>query len=222
MDPDLDAQLLNNFGSVVHGPVVTIPDALDSIAARTAEEPRYLLGITGPPGAGKSTLAERVVAAVQGSVLVPMDGFHLAQRVLDSSGLADRKGAPETFDRDGYAALLQRIREQQPGSPIVYAPEFRREIEQPIAGSIPVRAEHRLVVTEGNYLLLWPEVAALLNEVWWVELSNEVRRHRLLARHSSFGKSPEQAHRWTYESDESNARLVEPGRSRADVIVQGD
>ena len=183
---------------------------------------RMLLGITGPPGAGKSSLAEAVLRAVAGSVLVPMDGFHLAQRVLDEAGLADRKGAPETFDRDGFAALLQRVRDQDADAPVVYAPEFRRDLEEPIAGAIAVRPSTRLVVTEGNYLLLWPEVAALLDEVWWVDLPDAERHRRLVARHAAFGKPPEQAQAWALGSDEANARLVAPGRARADVIVEGD
>jgi pantothenate kinase len=183
---------------------------------------RVLLGITGPPGAGKSSLAEAVLRAVPGSVLVPMDGFHLAQRVLDEAGLADRKGAPETFDRDGFAALLQRVRDQDADAPVVYAPEFRRDLEEPIAGAIAVRPSTRLVVTEGNYLLLWPEVAALLDEVWWVDLPDAERHRRLVARHAAFGKPPEQAQAWALGSDEANARLVAPGRARADVIVEGD
>jgi pantothenate kinase len=183
---------------------------------------RRLLGITGLPGGGKSTLAEQVVAAVPGAVLVPMDGFHLAQRVLDDQGLADRKGAPETFDRAGYAALLRRIRGQQPGDEPVYAPAFHRDIEEPIAGAIAVHPSAPLVVTEGNYLLLWPEISALLEEVWWVDLPDEVRRRRLVARHAAFGKSLAEAEQWALGSDEANARLVAPGRDKADVIVRGD
>jgi len=180
---------------------------------------RVLLGIAGAPGAGKSTLAARVVAAVPGAVLVGMDGFHLAQRVLAEAGLADRKGAPETFDRDGFAALLARVRQQQPGDGPVYAPELRREIEEPVAGAVAVRPEHRLVVTEGNYLLLWPEVRALLDQTWWVELDDTERLRRLAARHAAFGKTPEHAHAWAHGPDEANARLVAPGRDLADVII---
>jgi pantothenate kinase len=202
--------------------VLTAAEAGRRAAERAAAAQRFVLGITGPPGAGKSSLAEAVVAAVPGAVLVPMDGFHLAQRVLDAAGLADRKGAPETFDRAGYAALLRRIRDQQPGDEHVYAPEFRRDIEEPIAGAIGVHRSAPLVVTEGNYLLLWPEVRALLDEVWWVDLPDEVRRRRLLARHAAFGKSLAEAEQWALGSDEDNARLVAPGRDKADVIVRGD
>lgn len=180
---------------------------------------RALLGIVGPPGSGKSTLADRVLRAVPDSVLVPMDGFHLAQRVLDASGLAGRKGAPETFDRDGYVALLQRLRRPGATGSTVYAPEFRREIEEPIAGAIAVPPSVPLVVTEGNYLLLWPEVRPLLDEVWWVEVPDDVRLRRLVARHAAFGKSPQHAYAWAHGSDEANARLVAPGRNDADVHV---
>jgi pantothenate kinase len=179
-----------------------------------------VLGIVGPPGAGKSTLAEQVCAAVPGSVLVPMDGFHLAQAVLDEAGVADRKGAPDTFDRAGYLALLERILRQTPADPPVYAPTFRRDIEEPIAGAIAVPSGCPLVVTEGNYLLLWPEVRALLDEVWWVELDETTRVERLVARHVQHGRSPAEARAWVLRSDEANARLVAPGRDRADVVVR--
>lgn len=202
---------------------------ITAIMQRAAREPtRMILGIAGPPGAGKSSLAERVVAHVPGSVLVPMDGFHLAQRVLDAAGLADRKGAPETFDRAGFAALLQRIRDQRRDqqrdgngrpSATVYAPTFRRDIEEPIAGAIPVPSDTPLVVTEGNYLIYWPEVRVLLDEVWWVDVADEMRLARLAARHEAYGKPPEQARAWALGPDEANARLIAPGRERADIVV---
>ncbi len=183
---------------------------------------RLLLGVAGPPGAGKSTLAARVVASVPGAVLVPMDGFHLAQNVLDDLGLAAEKGAPRTFDRAGYAAVLRRIREQRPGDGPVYAPAFSRDLEQPIAGAIAVPADATLVVTEGNYLLFWPEVRDLLDQTWWVDLDDAERRRRLVARHAAFGKTVPQATRWAHGSDEANARLVAPGRSLADTVVTED
>ena len=198
---------------------VSVDAAIDRASRLAAGVTHLILGITGPPGAGKSTLAEQVVAAVPGTVLVPMDGFHLAQAVLDSSGLADRKGAPETFDRDGFVAVLRRIAGQRPGDRPVYAPTFRRDIEEPIAGAIAVPASCPLVVTEGNYLLHWPEVRPLLDEVWWVEVDDDTRRERLSARHVRFGRGPAEAREWVLRSDEANARLVAPGRDLADVVV---
>src|SRR5262245_1678528 len=95
---------------------------------------RRLLGVCGAPGAGKSTLAGALATALgRRAVVAPMDGFHLAQAELDRLGRADRKGAPDTFDAAGYVALLRRLRTAT--EPVVYAPRFHREIEEPIAGA---------------------------------------------------------------------------------------
>ena len=182
-----------------------------------------LLGIAGAPGAGKSTLADRVVAAVPGAVLVGMDGFHLAHATLEALGRVERKGAPDTFDAAGYVALLRRIRGLGPGADVVWAPRFHREIEDAVAGAVAVSSAAPLVVTEGNYLLLdeapWCEVAGLLDECWYVDLDDDVRRTRLQARHEQYGRTPEQARDRTWGSDERNAVLVARSRQRATVIV---
>ena len=181
---------------------------------------RRLLGITGAPGAGKSTLAA-AVAALVGGVLVPMDGFHLADVELARRGLLDRKGAPETFDAWGYAALLGRIRRRP--DHVVMAPAFDRTIEQPVAGAIPVPPAAALVVTEGNYLLLddpaWRSARGSVEQVWHLTLPDDLRRDRLVARHIAFGKSPAQARAWVDQVDEPNARLVEDVAEGADVRV---
>ncbi|MFG1654458.1 nucleoside/nucleotide kinase family protein [Micromonospora sp. NPDC049275] len=201
--------------------------AVDELVARALSladaGPRQLLGITGAPGAGKSTLAERIVAEVGPSArLVPMDGFHLAQSQLVRLGRADRKGAVDTFDANGYVSLLRRLRRLEPTS--VYAPEFRREIEEPVAGAIEVPPSVRLVVTEGNYLLVpdfpWQEVRTLLHEVWFLDLDAELRQRRLTARHEAYGRSPEQARAWALGSDEANAARVTPTADRADLVVR--
>jgi pantothenate kinase len=179
---------------------------------------RRILGIAGPPGGGKSTAARQVVAELgERARLVPMDGFHLAQSELVRLGRRDRMGAPDTFDVAGYAALLTRLRSDEP---VVYAPEFRREIEEPIAGAIAVAREVPLVVTEGNYLLLWPEIRPLLDETWYVETDEELRVQRLIQRHIQFGKTPEYARAWVMRSDEKNAALVANTAKRADVLVR--
>ena len=183
-------------------------------------ERRFLLGITGAPGAGKSTLATHLAVACRATV-VPMDGFHLADVELVRRGIRDRKGAPETFDGWGYAALLARVRERPPY--VVLAPGFERGLEQPLAGAVPVGPEAGLVVTEGNYLLLdepeWRAVRATLDAVWHVRTDDGVRRERLVARHVQFGKSPTEAEAWVARVDEPNARLVEASADRADLVL---
>lgn len=188
---------------------------------------RRILGLAGPPGAGKSTLAARLVDRLAGlAVLVPMDGFHLAQAELVRLGRADRKGAPDTFDAAGYAALLARLRATGPGGAVVYAPAFDRALEEPVAGSVPVPPDVPLVVTEGNYLLhddpAWTPVRALLDEVWFLDLDDDHRVRRLVERHVRFGKEQAHAERWVRDSDELNARLVAAGRDRADLVVRLD
>ena len=186
--------------------------------ALAAAGERRILGIAGPPGGGKSTVARAVVAELEERArLVPMDGFHLALPELVRLGRRDRMGAPDTFDAAGYAALLKRLKGDEP---VVYAPEFRREIEEPIAGSIAVPRHVPLVVTEGNYLLLWECVPPLLDETWYVQTDEELRVERLIQRHIQFGKTPEYARAWVMRSDERNAELVAATAPAADVLVR--
>ena len=200
-----------------------LPTVPSSYLARVGElledGQRKLLGLVGPPGAGKSTLALSLQHAFADvSQVVPMDGYHLANVELRRLGRAGRKGAPDTFDSAGYADMLRRLRQQGPDE-IVYAPEFRREIEEPVAGAIPVFPQTRLVITEGNYLLLdyghWANVAALLDEVWYVDVDDSLRTDRLTQRHEQFGRSRQAAMAWVSGTDEPNARLIASTRSRA-------
>jgi pantothenate kinase len=194
------------------------------VRALLADGRRKLLGLVGPPGAGKSMLAIALHRAIgEISQVVPMDGYHLANVELQRLGRAGRKGAPDTFDSAGYAALLGRLRTQRAGE-IVYAPEFRREIEEPIAGAIPVFARTQLVITEGNYLLLddgpWATIAGLLDETWYVDIPDDVRVARLVQRHERFGRSPTDARVWVEGTDEPNARLIAATRGRARRIFR--
>jgi pantothenate kinase len=194
-------------------------------AAALAENRRAILGIAGCPGAGKSTLAERLIAQLDPAsawvVRLPMDGFHLADAALERLGLRARKGAIETFDAYGYLAMLRRVQTELDHT--VYAPDFHRTLEQPLAGSIAIDPRVRLVITEGNYLLCptepWPLVREQLAETWYVELDDHIRRDRLFARHVRFGKTDLEARRWVNDVDEANARLIAPGRIAADLRV---
>ncbi|MEU9450134.1 nucleoside/nucleotide kinase family protein [Streptomyces sp. NPDC048277] len=205
---------------------LTFDDLLGRARALAGRGSRVILGIAGSPGAGKTTLAEHLVRELNGGgepwvAHVPMDGFHLADAELERLGLRDRKGAPATFDAAGYAALLRRLHEDR--DDVVYAPGFERVLEQPIAGALPVPPTARLVVTEGNYLLLadglWARVRPALDEVWFCEIEEAERIRRLVARHEEFGKGHEQAVTWVAGTDQLNADLVASTRDRADLVV---
>ncbi|MGN6744007.1 MAG: nucleoside/nucleotide kinase family protein [Amnibacterium sp.] len=199
----------------------------DRIAALAAERRRVLVGIAGAPGAGKSTLADATARAVAARhlpvVVVPMDGFHLADVALAALGRLGAKGAIDTFDGAGYAALLARIRSARE---TVWAPAFDREIEQPVAGSIAVPPEARVVITEGNYLLVprepWVRIRALLDEAWFLEAESVTRRHRLIERHVRFGKASADAESWVETVDERNAAVIVPTAGAADLHLLSD
>lgn len=201
----------------------TLSDLLERARALVVPGQRRLLGITGAPGAGKSTLCAALALALgEAAVVVGMDGFHLANRELERLGRRDRKGAPDTFDAAGYAALLERLRANT--SDTVYAPTFDRELEESIGSAVPVFPDTPLVLTEGNYLLLdeggWGRVRGLLDGVWFLDLPDTTRLPRLRARHVAHGKSAPEAARWVEAVDERNAALIRQSRARADLIVQ--
>jgi pantothenate kinase len=187
---------------------------------------RHILGLVAAPGAGKSTLAQAIQTQFCEAVqVVPMDGFHLANSELHRLGRRHRKGASDTFDAAGYFNLLRRIH-TQPTDEVVYAPEYRRDVEEAIAGAIAVLPQTRLIVTEGNYLLLddapWNQVRAVLDEVWYLDVPEEVRYARLLSRHMHFGRSRDDAVAWIASTDEPNAVRIARTRQRADLCVPWD
>ena len=180
-----------------------------------------VLGIAGAPGAGKSTLADAVIAHFgEAAQLLPMDGFHLANEELARLGRADRKGAPDTFDVDGYVSALQRVRARERD---VLVPRFHREVEEAFAGAIRIATSTRLVVTEGNYLLLqqdrWAAVRPQLDESWFLQPDDEVRRERLATRHIGHGRSPQAAADWVRDVDEPNAVLITSESAPADLVI---
>ncbi|MET4583906.1 pantothenate kinase [Conyzicola nivalis] len=193
---------------------------------------RIVVGIVGAPGAGKSTIAERLVALLPGAALLPMDGFHLPQSRLVELGRRDRMGAPDTFDVDAFAAVLAALRPSGATAAAdaaaaaaaaaalngnsgvtVVAPGFDREIEEPVPAAVVITPEFPIVVVEGNYLLLgdggWERVAPLLDATFFVSVDRDIRLARLIARHERFGKSPADARAWALGPDERNAVLVE-------------
>lgn len=198
------------------------PHLLARARALLAADGRRLLGLAGAPGSGKSTLAAALAEALgPQAAVVPMDGFHLANVELARLGRAGRKGAPDTFDAHGYVALLRRLRHPEPAE-TVYAPLFRREIEEPVAGSVPVAPEVRLVITEGNYLLMdgpFAPVRGLLHESWFLATDEARRDAWLLARHVAFGRSAAEARAWIDATDLPNARLILATGGRADLMV---
>ena len=205
--------------------LLSIDEAVAGARRHAAARGRRLLGICGPPGSGKSTLADRIVEELDGRArLVRMDGFHLAQVELARLGREDRKGAIDTFDALGYVSLLRRLRDAT--EDVVYAPEFRRELEEPVAGAVAVPAATPLVVTEGNYLLVdeppWREVRSLLDAVWYVSTRDDTRMRWLVERHIRYGRAPDAARAWALGTDQPNAHLVESTMSRADALVRLD
>lgn len=200
----------------------TIDQLRERVRRLAAGGERRLLGITGAPGAGKTTVAEALVEEGV-AVLVGMDGFHFADRLLHARGWHARKGAPHTFDVDGFVALLERIRAQGPDDGALYAPYFDRDLDEPIGSCVPVDGAVPVVLVEGNYLLHdrdgWERVRDLLDEAWFLDPGDDTRLERLIARHERFGRDADAARAHATGSDELNAQVVHASRGRADRIL---
>ena len=182
---------------------------------------RRIIGIAGCPGSGKSTFAAGLVAEQPNShVLVPMDGFHLPNAVLDTRGTRGVKGAPHTFDATAFVDAIRSIRTSEDA---VVLPIFDRSIDEPQAGGVLVAPTEHIVLVEGNYLLLdeapWSRLQNLFDLTIYVDTDDDVRIGRLIARHVEFGKSPAEATDFVRNSDERNTALVAASRDRADVLV---
>ena len=195
-----------------------IQSSLDGQSART------IIGIVGKPGAGKSTVVEEIAKRFDSNTvsIIPMDGFHLSNEELISLGRRERKGAPDTFDVEGFTSLIKKVK-------INYNidhtfPIFHREIEASVDNEGIVPKESRVVVIEGNYLFStdhnWGGIYSLLDHTWFIEIDDEVRVERLIARHIRYGKTPEEAEAWSRGSDEANARFIASTANRAENRIK--
>jgi len=209
----------------------TFSELANRARALATEGARTVLGITGAPGAGKTTLAERLVREIgpEVAVLVSMDGYHLANTVLHDLNRHPRKGAWDTFDAHGYVKMIERIRAQrdhvsQGTEGTIYAPHFRRDLEEPVGSAIAVRPETPLVITEGNYLLLdvepWAQARRVIDHIWFLAPPESQRMDQLIRRHERFGRSAEEARERSLGSDQRNAEIIMSTAARADLVVR--
>ena len=210
--------------SVQPQPISSVDELLAVVRSLLRHGGRTLLGVAGPPGCGKSHLARFLVASAEPVVasIVQQDGFHLANDVLVAVGRREVKGAPDTFDVHGLLSLLARLRTKS--DEVVYAPQFRREIEEAINAAVAIGPDVDLIVVEGNYLLVddepWRDVADLLDHTLYVDTPEAVCRRRLLDRHHQTYGSADAAADWVERVDTPNARLVEATRHRADAVFR--
>lgn len=187
-----------------------------------------MLGIVGPPAAGKSTLAkalvDRVNARLGGGIAAyaPMDGFHLSDPQLARLELLDRKGSPPTFDVHGYLALLRRLRADTRYP--IYVPDYDRVVDAPIAARLVVMPDVRLIVTEGNYLAsdepVWRDVRMMMDGLWYLETPDDVREARLIERQLAGGRTMEQAVAWVANNDRPNGELVKESKGNCTRVIR--
>jgi pantothenate kinase len=197
------------------------------INAYTNQEKRFLLGITGIPGAGKSTMAAALAKRINETltkniaIVVPMDGFHLHNDILKKRGLFAQKGAPETFDAEGFTALIKQIALDRDHS--VYCPAYNRNLHNPVPNAVLVEKHHRIIIIEGNYLLLptapWQELKNFFSETWFIDISPTITKQRLIRRHMRSGRPLHEALTKIDSTDMPNAKLILNTKPLADKII---
>lgn len=187
-------------------------------------KPRTMIGIVGKPGAGKSTVVTEIQKqfSAEEVAIIPMDGYHLSNEELIKLGRRERKGAPDTFDVEGFISLITRVRNEIDKDHTF--PIFHREIEASKADEGIVLRNTKVIVIEGNYLFSeehnWSEVFPLLDQSWFIEIDDEIRMQRLITRHIKYGKTPQEAEEWSRGSDEENAKFIAKTASRAERIIK--
>lgn len=207
------------------GPVDTATRLVEAAIIRAGDSQRFVVALAGPPGVGKSTLSEALVAEFkrrdQGAAIIPMDGFHLDNAVLEARGTLARKGAPFTFDADGYAALLRRLRREAERD--IAVPMFDRKLDLARAGGAIITPKHRFLIAEGNYLLLdgpaWAQMAGLFDLTIMLTADMDVLTRRLIDRWLGLGLDPEQARARAMSNDIPNAELVVRKSVKADLEI---
>lgn len=204
---------------------VTSASIVDALLARAGGKRRFMAAIAGPPGSGKSmlgaTLEQALIERGEKAVLVPMDGFHFDDAVLRERGLADRKGAPETFDFAGLYTLLKRIRA---GEPDVAIPLFDRSMELSRAAAAIIARDARLILVEGNYLLLdeapWSDLSDLFDFSVYLDVPRAELERRLLERWAHHGREAAVARHWVKTNDLPNAERVAKRRRTSDMVMK--
>lgn len=185
---------------------------------------RIIIGIVGKPGSGKSTIALEIQRQLNSELvaIVPMDSFHMSNKILKAKNLLHCKGAPNTFDVEGFFQLLTRIREDD--SHPIYYPIFHREIEESINGEGVISGDARVILVEGNYLLSksegWEKFQPIFDYIYFIQIPEKVRIQRLISRHVEFGKSLNEASEWALGSDEINAQFIEQTAHLADDVLE--
>lgn len=202
--------------------IADIADLLAHVASLREGRERVIIGVVGEPGSGKTTVSQALISRLDAAaVAVPMDGFHLANNELQRLGRADRKGAIDTFDAHGFVNLVRRLRAQ--AESVVYAPDYVRDIEEPIAGAIAIPRDTPVIITEGNYLLAqeepWNRLRELIDDIWYLDVPADVRIERLIKRHIRFGKNSERAKKWALGPDETNAQFIRGTREAVDQTI---